>query len=216
MNAQELKTHRMSVMRGDLAAHLRDDHGIVDIPKTKQAQIKLHDEQDHTGTVIPTSTNADRDAKVLAGVTRKPGEQPAANQPKPKPTARRKVEDVKPATPAKPTRRTSKPETPVQTAKRTARTAAKPASTVKPPARKPAAKPADEKVAGNGASTHEHNQALAVALVDMVAAQFGHLPEADQQKMVNWLHALPTGGAGWERYWPTGLVRPNSSGWRKP
>jgi len=216
MNAQELKTHRMSVMRGDLAAHLRDDHGIVDIPKTKQAQIKLHDEQDHTGTVIPTSTNADRDAKVLAGVTRKPGEQPAANQPKPKPTARRKVEDVKPATPAKPTRRTSKPETPVQTAKRTARTAAKPASTVKPPARKPAAKPADEKVAGNGASPREHNQALAVALVDMVAEKFGHLPEADQQKMVNWLHALPTGGAGWERYWPTGLVRPNSSGWRKP
>jgi len=213
MNAQELKTHRMSVMRGDLAAHLRDDHGIVDIPKTKQAQIKLHDEQDHTGT---TSTNADRDAKVLAGVTRKPGEQPAANQPKPKPTARRKVEDVKPATPAKPTRRTSKPETPVQTAKRTARTAAKPASTVKPPARKPAAKPADEKVAGNGASPREHNQALAVALVDMVAEKFGHLPEADQQKMVNWLHALPTGGAGWERYWPTGLVRPNSSGWRKP
>ena len=216
MNAQELKTHRMSVMRGDLAAHLRDDHGIVDIPKTKQAQIKLHDEQDHTGTVIPTSTNADRDAKVLAGVTRKPGEQPAANQPKPKPTARRKVEDVKPATPAKPTRRTSKPETPVQTAKRTARTAAKPASTVKPPARKPAAKPADEKVAGNGASPRENNQALAVALVDMVAEKFGHLPEADQQKMVNWLHALPTGGAGWERYWPTGLVRPNSSGWRKP
>ena len=216
MNAQELKTHRMSVMRGDLAAHLRDDHGIVDIPKTKQAQIKLHDEQDHTGTVIPTSTNADRDAKVLAGVTRKSGEQPAANQPKPKPTARRKVEDVKPATPAKPTRRTSKPETPVQTAKRTARTAAKPASTVKPPARKPAAKPADEKVAGNGASPREHNQALAVALVDMVAEKFGHLPEADQQKMVNWLHALPTGGAGWERYWPTGLVRPNSSGWRKP
>jgi len=50
----------------------------------------------------------------------------------------------------------------------------------------------------------------------MVAEKFGHLPEADQQKMVNWLHALPTGGAGWERYWPTGLVRPNSSGWRKP
>src|SRR5215471_20559104 len=108
MNAQELKTHRQAVMRGDLAAHLRDDHDIVDVPKTKQAQIALHDQQDHGVVTVedaPVETNRRKraaqvkaennlpttdakstaDVSVLAGVTRNPNEAPAANQPRPKP-----------------------------------------------------------------------------------------------------------------------------------
>lgn len=76
--------------------------------------------------------------------------------------------------------------------------------------------PAQAKAEDNGASPREHNQALAVRLVELVAKEFGGESKADQIKIANWLHALPTGGAGWQRYWPQGFARPTSAGWRKP
>ena len=41
MNANELKNHLRETMRGDIAAHLREVHGVTEVPKTKQAQAKL-------------------------------------------------------------------------------------------------------------------------------------------------------------------------------
>ena len=235
MNSTELKAHRHAVMTGDLATHLRDDHGIENPPKTKQAQIKLHDAQDHTDTPAdkpaqaakpkpaaakpaaparkrPATTvkpaaakpaqdaRSQADASVLAGVTRKQDEQPAANQPRPKPPARKRTQDA-PLPGDKPASKGSKPA----------------ASTTRSRARKPAqAKPQPAQVESNGTSPREHNQELARRLADMVAKEFADSPAADQVKIANWLHALPTGGAGWQRYWPQGFERPTSAGWRVP
>ena len=135
------------------------------------------------------------DASVLAGVTRKPGEQPAANQPRPKPPTRKRTQDAPLPGDGK----------------------------AKPAARKPAAaatrKPAQAKpepAASNGTSPREHNQDLARRLADLVAKEFADSSTDDQVKVANWLHALPTGGAGWQRYWPQGFARPTSAGWRVP
>jgi hypothetical protein len=238
MNSTELKTHLQTIMRGDIAEHLRTVHGIAEPPKTKQAQAKLHAAQDHTDTPAdkpaakpaakpaqgkpaaparrrPATTvkpaaakpaakpqpaqdaRSQADASVLAGVTRKQGEPAAANQPRPKPPARRKVQDA----PLKPTTR-SKPA------------AAKP--TTRKPASKPAAKSEPVAAASNGTSPREHNQELARRLADLVAKEFADSSTDDQIKVANWLHALPTGGAGWQRYWPQGFARPTSAGWRVP
>jgi hypothetical protein len=236
MNSTELKTHLQTIMRGDIAEHLRTVHGIAEPPKTKQAQAKLHAAQDHTdtpadkpaakpatepatprmrqagkpaaparkrpATTVPAKPQPAQDARsaadasVLSGVTRKPGEQPAANQPRPKPPARKPA--AKPAAASKPAAR-------------------KPAA-AKPTTRKPAAaKPAQpQPAASNGASPREHNQDLARRLADLVAKEFADSSTDDQVKVANWLHALPTGGAGWQRYWPQGFARPTSAGWRVP
>src|ERR1700749_3014683 len=113
MNSNETKQHFQTAMRGDLAAHLRDEHG-VNAPKTKQQQDKLHRSLDHTDKPAQDARSA-ADASVLAGVTRKQDEQPAANQPKPKPAARNPaVKDVplpgdsKPATRSKPAASTTR------------------------------------------------------------------------------------------------------------
>jgi hypothetical protein len=214
MNSTETKTHLQDKMRNGLAEHLATDHGITNlsgisgatVPRTRQAQHKLHI-QLHADQPAQDAQSS-RDASVLAGVTRKPAEQPAANQPKPKPAARKKTEDVPlPADKPAASKPTSKPETPVQTAKRTARS--------KPAASKPEVK-AEDKPATNGASPRQHNQKLAVMLVDMVAEKFADSSTDDQIKVANWMHALPTGGAGWQRYWPAGFARPTSAGWRVP
>lgn len=281
MNPTELKTHLQDKMRNGLAEHLATEHQITDVPRTRQAQAKLHAAQDHGQPAQDAASS--RDASVLAGVTRKPDEKPAANQPKPKPAARKPVKDVPLPADSKPAQ-ASKPA-----ARKPAAKPAQPATTVvfyltqefqvhKPGCRQIAADKRrkvmqyapvpltltsqediirelwSDQIAeqydgqgeptnawlhehgydniefhgctdgilkpftaeANGASPRQHNQELARMLVDTVAKEFGNLPVADQQKMVNWLHALPTGGAGWERYWPEGLVRPNSAGWRKP
>jgi len=220
MNDTELKAHRTHVMtNGRLAAHLKDDHGITEVPRAKTKQIELHDSIDHSTIQVPAATTqADRDAAVLAGVTRAKGEAPAANQPKPKPTARQRkttetvaVKDELAAkraangkAPAKRRTATKQPETPVQTAKRTRATAKQ----------QEQAQPA----ASNGTTPREHNQELARQLLNAIVKEFAGVPLADQQKVANWLHPLPTGGegAGWLRWWPADFPRPTSAGWKKP
>lgn len=211
MNSTELTNHFRTEMRGDLAKHLHDVHGIAEPPKTKQGQDKLHRSLDH-GTDVKDA-NAARDTSVLAGVTRKPTEAKAANTPKPKPTARKKATETVPlpgdAKPAQPV--TRKP------AARSKPATGKPA-TGKPVTRKPAEQPKPEIVQANGHSPREHNQEVARKLLAAVTAEFKDASEGDQQKVANWLHMLPTGGegAGWLRYWPTDFPRPTSAGWRKP
>lgn len=66
------------------------------------------------------------------------------------------------------------------------------------------------------ASKREAAQELARWLVDLVAANASERTEAEQQKLANWLHSLPTGGdgPGPARYWPEGLTRPSQTDWR--
>lgn len=227
--------HFREILRRDIGAHLRAAHGIADadVPKTKQAQDKLHRSIDHgnldkkaaqvTAQAQARDAAAEADTSVLAGVTRKPNEPKAANQPKPKPSVRKRATEAvplpaeKPATPAKPAARTprkpaaGKPAAPATSApKTTART--------RKPAAKPAPKPEPEIVQANGASPREHNQEVARQLLAAVTKEFAGASKDDQQKVANWLHMLPTGGegAGWLRYWPTDFPRPTSAGWRKP
>ena len=208
--------HFREILRRDVGAHLRAAHGITDVPKTKQAQDKLHRTLDHASHDAKTEA----DTSVLAGVTRKTDDTPAVNQPKPKPSQRRRtVQNVplpaeKPAAPAKPAART--PRKPA--AGKPATAAPKPAARTRKPADKPADKPAEEAVVANGASPREHNQELARQLLVAITTEFAGASKDDQQKVANWLHMLPTGGegAGWLRYWPTDFPRPTSAGWRKP
>lgn len=198
MNANELKAHLQSKMRNGLADHLRE-HGVEDVPTKRTDQIALHAAQDH-GVVQDAASAAD--ASVLKGLTRKPGDKPAVNAPKPRPATRAAA---KPAAGKAPAKSASKPA------------AGKPAARAGKPAAKQAAadKPAQEQP-DNGVSPREHNQDLARRLADLVAKEFADSPVDDQIKVANWLHALPTGGAGWQRYWPAGFARPTSSGWRIP
>jgi len=208
MNANELKAHLQDKMRNGLADHLRE-HGITDVPTKRTDQIKLHAAQDHD--VVQDAASA-ADASVLKGLTRPVGSKPAVNAPRPKPAAAA----------SKPASRTSKPAPAKAAASKPAtRTAASKSAASKPASRtsKPADKPAQDKqpaAASNGASPRDHNQELARRLADMVAKEFADSPVADQVKVANWLHALPTGGAGWQRYWPAGFARPTSAGWRVP
>ena len=206
MNANELKAHLQDKMRNGLADHLRE-HGITDVPTKRTEQIKLHAAQDH-GVVQDAASAAD--ASVLKGLTRPAGSKPAVNEPKPRPATRTaaKAAASKPAA-GKPA--ASKPATASKPASRTSKPAAS-----KPAAGKPASKQEQPAAASNGASPRDHNQELARRLADMVAKEFADSPVADQVKVANWLHALPTGGAGWQRYWPAGFARPTSAGWRVP
>lgn len=212
--------HFREILGRDVGAHLRAAHGIADadIPKTKQAQDKLHRTLDHD----THDAKSDADVSVLAGVTRKPDEPKAANLPKPKPSARKRATetvvlpgDEKPTTASKPAART--PRKPAQ-AKPAAPATSAPKTTRKPAQAKPATKPAEEAVVANGASPREHNQEVARQLLAAVTTEFAGASKDDQQKVANWLHMLPTGGegAGWLRYWPQDFPRPTSAGWRKP
>jgi hypothetical protein len=223
-----LTDHLRTEMRGDLAKHLHDAHGVETPPKPKQAQDQLHRSLDHAET---TDASAERDASVLAGLTRK-GDTAAANLPKPKPAARKRTEtvalpgDSKPGTRSKPAASVtrSRARKPAQEQPCPYKRAGKHCigilkhegkhimrGTQPQPAPEP--KPVAE---ANGGSPRSHNQEVAKLLVDTIAAAFKDAPVADQQKIANWLHPLPTGGAGWERYWPQNFPRPTSSGWRKP
>lgn len=220
--------HFREIMRRDVGAHLRAAHGITDVPKSKMAQDKLHRSLDHGTT---TDAKSAADAGVLAGVTRKPDEPAAANQPKPKPAARKRATqdvplpgDKKPT--SKPAART--PRKPAQEQPCPYKRAGKhcigilkhegkhimrgtePAEIVK--------KQDEEKAAANGNSARVHNQELARQLLAAITTEFAGASKDDQQKVANWLHMLPTGGegAGYLRYWPQDFPRPTSAGWRKP
>jgi hypothetical protein len=196
MTAGELTSHLQQTMRTDIAAHLREVHGMTEVPKTKQAQHKAH-QKAHAEDAPATDAQTSKDASVLAGVTRKPEETKVT--PKPATRTRTPKAAAKPATKA--------------TGRKPA--ASKPATkaTAKPDPKSNGKAPADT----NGSvSPRETNQALAVRLVNLVAAEFGNLSVEDQTKIANWLKVLPTGGAAWQRYWPENFARPTTADWRKP
>jgi hypothetical protein len=302
----DFQKHLSTVLQaGELAAHLRDEHGITDVPKTKPAQARLHAAQDHRPPAQDARTQAD--AGVLAGVTRKPEDTAAANLPKPKP-ARRKVivEDVPVETDRRKRAAQVTAENKTSTRSKPASKAAtdKPATASKPRTRQPVTPPTtvvfyllddfqvhkpgcrviareikksdyaeavpltetteeavirflwDDQIReayegdgepsaawlnehsfvttvhfhsctdgilvpftaqANGHSPREHNQELARKVLAVLTKEFADDPTGeDWQKVANWLHALPTGGAGWQRFWPEGFARPTSAGWRKP
>jgi hypothetical protein len=192
MTAGELTSHLQKIMRTNIGDHLREVHGITEVPKAKTAQHKLH-QQAHAEDVPATDAQTKKDASVIAGVTRKPEETKVT----PKPATRTRT----PKVPAKATGR-----------KAPAKAAAKPAT--KAPAKAAANGKADAN--GSAPSPREGNQALAVRLVNLVAAEFGNLSVEDQTKIANWLKVLPTGGAAWQRYWPENFARPTTADWRKP
>jgi len=233
MTANELKDHLREWMRKpteDLKAHLEEmgvDTGII---RQKMALVKLH--ADHHGTAPLTGSES-----VGADVKPEPAKAPA---PKPATKSQPKAAARKPA--AKPARKITTPaakpatETAPKPARRTA--AAKPATkTAKPaPARRTAPKPAPAKPARKPATKAPKSEAngsaptatanaskhdLAKRLIDMVAAEFADETPENKAKLSYWLHGLPTGypnggGGGYLRYWPKGLPRPTTAGWRKP
>jgi hypothetical protein len=217
MNEQDLTTHFRTVMRNDIGAHLRDEHGITEVPKSKMAQDKLHRSLDH-GQDKAKDAAAAADVSVLAGVTRKPDEAKAANQPKPKPSARKRATETVALPGDKPSPATRKPK-PVEQPCPYVRAGKHCIGILKHEGkhimRGTVPQPAAE---ANGASPREHNQELARQLLSAVQTTFKDASKDDQQKVANWLHMLPTGGegAGWLRYWPTDFPRPTSAGWRKP
>jgi hypothetical protein len=201
MNANELRDHfRETAKSGKLADHLRDEHGISNPPANRQAQDRLHKTVHEAA-----SQEADRNASVIAGVTRKPEEvktttrkAPARKAPAKTAPATRKAPAAKPA-PAKAVRKPA------------ARKA--PAKTTAKPARKAPAKVQSE---ANGATPRERNTAMAVELVTLVAEHFKSRTPAEKAKLAYWLHSLPTGGAGYQRWWPAGFPKPQTADWRKP
>lgn len=219
MNANQLKDHLREMMRGatdDLAAHLREVHGLTgDLPKTKQALVKLHASQDHSET---RDAETERNASVLAGVTRPKDEAPAANEPKAKPAAKAPAKPATRTRPAAkaPAKAAPKPATPKPAAKTSPKAPAR-----KAPAAKPAPKPEEKAPAANGTSPRERTTALALRLVELVAEEFSGATAEEKAKLSYWLHSLPTGnangsGGSWNRYWPASLPRPETADWRKP
>jgi hypothetical protein len=233
-NATELRDHLREWMRKpteDLKAHLEEmgvDTGII---RQKQALVKLH--ADHHGTAPLTGS---------ASVGDKAPEPAPAKRPAPKPAPARKAPAAKAPAKAAPKAPARKPATKAATetapkppARRT-RTAAKPAPAKATPARRaPAkaapAKPAPAKAKANGkapapatapaASANANKHDLAKRLIDMVAREFAGESDENKAKLAYWLHGLPTGypnggGGGYMRYWPSGLPRPTTAGWRKP
>jgi hypothetical protein len=197
MTAAELTAHLRDVMKTDIAAHLREVHGEDNPPKTKQAQHKLHQKIHAEEADKPASDAASaKDASVLSGVTRKPEE----SKPAPRKPARGEILDAKAAAP-KPTPARGSRKAP---AKATPKPADKAKANGKPEAN------------GSAPSPRESNQALAVRLINLVAKEFAGSSVEDQTKIANWLKVLPTGGAGWQRYWPEDFARPTTADWRKP
>ena len=226
-NANELRDHLREWMRkptDELRDHLIEMG--VEVPavvKSKQAMVKLH--ADHHGTAPLTGS---------AAVGDKTPEPAPAKRPAPKPAPAKRAAPKAPAakTTAKPApaRRTASKPAPAKPASRKPATKAAPAKpatkTVKPPARKPATKttakangkaPAPATAPAANANKHD----LARRLIDLVAAEFKDETPENKAKLSYWLHGLPTGypnggGGGYLRYWPAGLPKPTTAGWRKP
>lgn len=168
---------------------------------------------------------AQRDAEVLSGLIRE--DKPETANPPRRRRATTASTDKAAANGSKtPARSRKAPAPATETADKPAparrtRTASKPAATAKTPAPakgKAAKQPAQPAPApeSNGTSARLATQAMAVELIDLVAGHFSGRSVDEQTKIANWLKVLPTGGAGWERYWPEGFARPTTSDWRKP
>jgi hypothetical protein len=180
-------TTEENLSREEAAAKLRDAN----------AQ-QLRDQQKAKANGAATDAEAARNASVINGVTR-PAEE-KAEDPKPVRRRTRKPAEPKATAPAKTTTRTTK---------------AKTEAPAKATGRKPKAAP-EPAPAAEATSARSTNQDLAKRLIDFVAKEFSDSPEDDQKKIANWLKVLPTGGAGWQRYWPEGFARPTTADWRKP
>jgi len=217
LNANELKTHLRDWMRKptpELAAHLREDHGVEGTISTqKTAVVKLH--ADHHGSAPLTGADA-----VGATVAPEPAKRPAA-KPATKPAP------AKPATkaPARKAPATAKPATAKPAVKAPARRTAPAKAAPAKAAPKPATKAPANGAAANGsapaATANATKHDLAKRLIDMVAREFAGETDENKAKLSYWLHGLPTGypnggGGGYLRYWPEGLPRPTTAGWRKP
>ena len=217
LNANELKTHLRDWMRKpttELTAHLREEHGVEGTISTqKTSVIKLH--ADHHGSAPLTGADA-----VGATVKPEPAKRPAA-----KPATR--TAPAKPATkaPARKAPATAKPgaKAPARTApaRRTAPAKAAPAKATAKPATKAPANGAAANGSAPAATANATKHDLAKRLIDMVAREFAGETDENKAKLSYWLHGLPTGypnggGGGYLRYWPEGLPRPTTAGWRKP
>ena len=217
-NANELKNHLRDWMRKptpELAAHLRDEHGVEGTISTqKTAVVKLH--ADHHGSAPLTGADA-VGATVKPEPAKRPAAKPATKTAPAKPAAAKAPATKAPARTAKPA--TAKPavKAPVR---RTAPAKAAPAKA----APKPATKAPANGAAANGSAPATANATkhdLAKRLIDMVAREFAGETDENKAKLSYWLHGLPTGypnggGGGYLRYWPEGLPRPTTAGWRKP
>lgn len=213
VNANELRDHLREWMRKpaeELTAHLREMGIEGTLSRQRTALIKLH--ADHHGTAPLTGS-----AAVGATVKPEPVKAPAA---KPAP--------AKPATKATPPARKAPAKAPA------AKAPAKPAPARKAPAKTAPAKPATKTTAkapaktatkstanGSAPAANASKHDLAKRLIDMVAAEFADETPENKAKLAYWLHGLPTGypnggGGGYLRYWPKGLPRPTTAGWRAP
>jgi len=227
LNANELKTHLRDWMRKpttELTAHLREEHGVEGTISTqKTSVIKLH--ADHHGSAPLTGADA-----VGATVKPEPAKRPAARpatKPAPAKPAPAKPAPAKPATkaPARKAPATAKPATAKPAVKAPARRTAPAKAAPAKAAPKPATKAPANGAAANGsapaATANATKHDLAKRLIDMVAREFAGETDENKAKLSYWLHGLPTGypnggGGGYLRYWPEGLPRPTTAGWRKP
>jgi outer membrane biosynthesis protein TonB len=217
LNANELRDHLREWMRKpteELRTHLREmGVEVPDLVKSKSAMVKLHADNHGSAPLTGSASLGDEAPKPA------PAKRPAPKAPARKAPATAKT-PAKAAAAKAPAR---KPATKAPAAKAPARKApAKPASPK--PATKTTAKangkaPATEAPATPAANANKHD--LARRLIDMVAAEFASETPENKAKLAYWLHGLPTGypnggGGGYLRYWPAGLPKPTTSGWRKP
>ena len=234
MNVTELKDHLRETMRGttaELTAHLREMGIEGTLPTQKQALVKLH--ADHHGSAPLTGADA-VGAEVTPEPAKRPAPRPARKTPA-KETASeaaerrdgygkpaRKAPARKPATKTAPARTRAAKAAPAKVAparKAPAKTTAKAPARKAPAAPKPETKANGSDPVAPSANASKHD--LAKRLIDMVAAEFANESPENKAKLSYWLHGLPTGypnggGGGYLRYWPAGLPRPTTAGWRKP
>jgi hypothetical protein len=152
-----------------------------------------------TGVDAAKADAAARDASVLNGVS--------------------KTAAPKPATPAKPARRTRTAKTDSNGAVLPARKAPAPKS-AKPAAKAPAksAKTPAAKTETKTAepSARDRKQELAREFVNLVMDHFGpqNLTDAERERISYWARCAPTGSENGKRFWPAGqLPRPTTAGW---
>ena len=223
LNANELKNHLRDWMRKptpELAAHLRDEHGVEGTISTqKTAVVKLH--ADHHGSAPLTGADA-VGATVKPEPAKRPAAKPATKTAPAKPAAAKAPATKAPARKAPATAKpaTAKPATAKPAVKAPVRRTA-PAKAAPKPATKAPANGAAANGSAPAATANATKHDLAKRLIDMVAREFAGETDENKAKLSYWLHGLPTGypnggGGGYLRYWPEGLPRPTTAGWRKP
>jgi hypothetical protein len=216
----------------ELRTHLQEmGVDVPDLVKSKAAMVKLHADNHGSapltgsaslGDEAPAPAPAKRPAPKPAPAKRAAPKAPAAKAPAKAAPARRTAAKPAPAKAAKaPAKATAKPATKAPTAAeakaRDRKAPAKPAT--KTTAKANGKAPATEAPATPAANANKHD--LARRLIDLVAAEFADETPENKAKLSYWLHGLPTGypnggGGGYLRYWPKGLPKPTTAGWRKP